>query len=45
MIDEALTELFTLAAAGDLRVVVGGTYSLADEPQAQVDLQQRRTTG
>ena len=45
MIDEALSELFALAAAGELRAVVSGTYSLDQAPQAQLDLQERRTTG
>ena len=30
---------------GELRVVVGATYPLADAAQAQVDLAERRTTG
>ncbi len=45
MIDEALSELFALAAGGELRAVVSGTYSLDQAPQAQLDLQERRTTG
>jgi NADPH:quinone reductase len=45
MIDDALADLFTRVAAGDLRVVVGGTYPLAEAAQAQVDLRERRTTG
>jgi NADPH:quinone reductase len=45
MIDDALADLFTRVAAGELRVVVGGTYPLADAAQAQVDLRERRTTG
>jgi NADPH2:quinone reductase len=45
MIDEALTDLFARVAQGELRVVVGGTYALADAAQAQVDLRERRTTG
>ena len=45
MIDEALADLFARVAAGELRVVVGGTYPLADAAQAQVDLRERRTTG
>jgi NADPH2:quinone reductase len=45
MIDDALADLFARVAAGGLRVVVGGTYPLADAAQAQVDLRERRTTG
>jgi NADPH2:quinone reductase len=45
MIDDALADLFARVAAGELRVVVGGTYALADAAQAQVDLRERRTTG
>jgi NADPH2:quinone reductase len=45
MVDEALTDLFGRAARGELRAVVGDTYSLADAPRAHADLQARRTTG
>jgi len=45
MIDEALADLFARVAAGELRVVVGGTYPLADAAKAQVDMRERRTTG
>jgi NADPH2:quinone reductase len=45
MIDEALADLFARAARGELRVVVGNTYPLAEAPQAHRDLQGRRTTG
>jgi NADPH2:quinone reductase len=45
MIDEALADLFARAARGELRVVVGGTYPLADAAQAQIDLRERRTRG
>jgi NADPH2:quinone reductase len=45
MIDEALADLFARVASGELRVVLGGTYALADAAQAQVDLRERRTTG
>jgi len=45
MIDEALADLFARVAAGELRVVVGGTYPLADAARAQVDMRERRTTG
>ena len=45
MIDEALADLFERVAAGELRVVVGGTYPLEQAAQAQVDLRERRTTG
>jgi NADPH2:quinone reductase len=45
MVSDALTDLFERVARGELRVVVGGTYPLEDAAQAQVDLQERRTTG
>jgi NADPH2:quinone reductase len=45
MIDEALDDLFARVAAGELCVVVGGTYPLEQAAQAQVDLRERRTTG
>jgi NADPH2:quinone reductase len=45
MIDEALADLFARAAREELRVVVGGTYPLADAAQAQIDLRERRTRG
>jgi NADPH2:quinone reductase len=45
MIDEALSDLFGRAARGELRVIVGHTYPLGEAAQAQVDLQERRTTG
>jgi len=45
MMEEALADLFARAKRGELRVVVGNTYALSDAAQAQIDLQQRRTTG
>jgi NADPH2:quinone reductase len=45
MIDEALADLFTRTARGELRAVVGGTYALGDAAEAQLDLQERRSTG
>jgi NADPH2:quinone reductase len=45
MVDEALADLFARAGRGELHVVLGGTYALADAAQAQIDLQERRTTG
>jgi NADPH2:quinone reductase len=45
MFTDALTDLFARAARGELRVVVGETYSLEDAPQAHIDLRERRTTG
>jgi NADPH2:quinone reductase len=45
MVDEALADLFARAARGELRVVVGRTYPLEQAAQAQIDLQERRTTG
>ncbi|WCB92000.1 Quinone oxidoreductase 1 [Baekduia alba] len=40
-----LAELFALAAAGDVRAVVGETYPLSDARRAQEDLSARRTRG
>lgn len=45
MVDEALADLFARAGRGELRVVLGGTYPLADAGRAQEDLAARRTTG
>lgn len=45
LLDAPVADLFARAAAGELRVVVGATYPLADAAQAQVDLAERRTTG
>ncbi|MGN6372627.1 MAG: quinone oxidoreductase family protein [Solirubrobacteraceae bacterium] len=45
MFAEALTDLFARAASGELEVVVGGTYPLANAAQAQIDLRERRTSG
>jgi NADPH:quinone reductase len=45
MFDEALGDLFARTARGELRVVVGETYALADAAQAHIDLRERRTTG
>jgi NADPH2:quinone reductase len=45
MIDEALADLFARVARGELRVVTGPAYPLAEAAQAQTDLAERRTTG
>ena len=45
LLHAAITDLFARAARGELRVVVGATYPLADAAQAQIDLAGRRTTG
>jgi NADPH2:quinone reductase len=45
MVDEALADLFERVARGELKAVVGATYPLEQAAQAQIDLQQRRTTG
>jgi NADPH2:quinone reductase len=45
MFAEALSDLFDRAARGHLRVLVGGTYPLAQAAQAQIDLRERRTSG
>jgi NADPH2:quinone reductase len=45
MIDEALADLFARVARGELGVVAGPAYALAEAAQAQRDLADRRTTG
>ncbi len=45
MFAEALSDLFARAARGQLRVIVGHTYTLEQAAQAQIDLRARRTTG
>jgi NADPH:quinone reductase len=45
MFARALDDLFARAASGELRVLVGGTYPLAQAAQAQIDLRERRTSG
>jgi NADPH2:quinone reductase len=45
MIDEALADLFGRVARGELRVVTGPAYPLAEAARAQQDLAERRTTG
>lgn len=45
MVDEALADLFARVKRGELHAVIGATYPLAQAPQAQIDLAERRTTG
>jgi len=45
MFTRAMEELLDMAAAGDLRTVVGGTYPLAHARRAHEDLRSRRTVG
>ena len=45
MLREPLADLFELAALGELRVVVGGTYPMSEVRRAHEDLAGRRTTG
>ena len=45
MIDAALADLFHRVARGELRVVTGPAYPLAEAARAQADLAERRTTG
>jgi NADPH2:quinone reductase len=45
LVDAPLQELFERAAAGELRVVEGGTYPLSEVRRAHEDLQARRTSG
>jgi NADPH2:quinone reductase len=45
MVDEALADLFARVARGELRVVAGPAYPLAQAGRAQRDLAERRSTG
>ena len=45
MVADALSDLFARAARGELRALVGATYSLGNAPQSHIDLRERRTTG
>jgi NADPH2:quinone reductase len=45
MFSGALADLFARAARGELKAVVGSTYSLEQAAQAHIDLGERRTTG
>jgi NADPH:quinone reductase len=45
MFTEALEDLFARVGRGEVRVVVGHTYPLAEAVQAHVDLCERHTTG
>jgi NADPH2:quinone reductase len=45
MLAPQLQELFELVAGGHLRVIVGGTYPLAEARRAHEDLRSRRTVG
>ncbi|SDP35419.1 NADPH2:quinone reductase [Klenkia soli] len=45
MLDEAMTDLLSLTAAGDLRPVIGGRYPMTAVREAHQDLRSRRSTG
>jgi len=45
MFADALAGLFARVGRGELKAVVGHTYSLHEAAQAQIDLRERRTTG
>jgi NADPH2:quinone reductase len=45
LLSEPVRELLDMAAAGELRPVVGGTYPLSEARQAHEDMLARRTTG
>ena len=45
LLQNALDDMFDRVQQGQLRVIVGGTYALADASRAHIDLQSRRTTG
>jgi NADPH2:quinone reductase len=42
---EALDDMFSAVRAGELEVIVGETYPLADARRAHEDIRARRTTG
>jgi NADPH:quinone reductase len=42
---EALEDMFTAVRAGELEVIVGGTYPLAEARRAHEEIRARRTTG
>ena len=45
MVGAALDDLFARLQRGELRAIAGPTYPLEAAAQAQIDLQERRTTG
>ena len=45
MIGDALSEMLAMAAAGELRPVLGGSYPLSEARRAHEDLRARVTTG
>ncbi len=45
MFTDALSELFSRAGRGELKAVVGHTYTLEQAAQAHIDLSARRSTG
>jgi NADPH2:quinone reductase len=45
MLAEPIDELLAMAAAGELRAIVGGTYALSEARRAHEDMRARRTTG
>jgi NADPH2:quinone reductase len=45
MLADALADLFARVLRGELRALVGATYSLENAPQSHIDLRERRTTG
>jgi NADPH:quinone reductase len=45
LVQQALTELFAAATAGDLKVITGGDYPLAEARRVHEDLLARRTMG
>jgi NADPH2:quinone reductase len=45
MFADSLADLFARVQRGELRAIVGDTYTLAEAPQAHIDLRARRTTG
>lgn len=45
LVERAAAELFAAVAAGDLEIVIGGTYGLSQAAEAQRALAERRTRG
>jgi NADPH2:quinone reductase len=45
MLAEPIDELLAMAAAGELRTIVGGNYPLSQARRAHEDMRARKTTG
>ncbi len=45
LLDECASDLFDVVSSGAVEITVGQTYPLAEAAQAQIDLEERKTTG